>query len=65
MGEAAAPDGRCTPIPLVLCLLHLERGGTNIVYAVGFEKESLSGSLSTSSMVHVEGMFNLGRRVEK
>ncbi len=28
----------------------------------GFGKEFLSGSLSTSSMMHVEGMFCLGRR---
>ena len=28
----------------------------------GFGKESLSGSLSTSSKYHVEGMFCLGRR---
>jgi len=32
------------------------------VYAVGFGKESLPGSLSTSSMVHVKDMFCLGRR---
>ncbi len=65
MGEASARDGRCTPIPLVLCLFQLVRGGTNVVYAAGFGKESLSGSLSTSSMVHVEVLFYQGRRVEK
>ena len=37
-------------------------GGTNVVYAIEFGKHSLSGSLSMSSMVHVEGMFCLGRR---
>ena len=37
-------------------------GGTNVVYAVGFEKESPTKSLSTSSMVHVEDMFCKGRR---
>ena len=62
VGEAAAPDGRCSPIPLVLCLFELVRGVTNVMYTVGFGKESLTGSLSTSSMVHVEGMICLGRR---
>ena len=38
------------------------RGYKYVVYAVKFGKESLYGSLSTSSMVHVEGMFCLGRR---
>ena len=32
------------------------------MYTLGFGKESLYGSLSTSSIVHVEGMFCLGRR---
>ena len=62
MGEADAPDGRCTPIPLVLCLFQMVRGGTNVMYAIGFGKETLFGSLSMSSMVHEEGMFCLGRQ---
>jgi hypothetical protein len=37
-------------------------GGSNVVYAVGFGKESLFGSLSTSSMVRAEGMFCRERR---
>ena len=65
MGEAVAPDGRCIPIPLVLCLFQLVRGGTNVMYAVGLGKESLPGSLFTSSMVHVEGMFSLEKRDEE
>ena len=32
------------------------------MYIAGFRKESLSGSLLSSSMVHVEDMFYLGRR---
>jgi len=62
VGEAVAPDGRCIPIPLVICLFHLVRGGGSVVYAVGFGKKSMFGSLSTSSMVHAEGMFCQGRR---
>ena len=31
VGEAAAPDGRCIPMPLVLCLFQLVLGGTNVV----------------------------------
>ena len=62
MGEAAAPDG----ISLVLCLFHLVCvcgwGGTNVVHAVGFGKESLFGSLLMSSMAHVEGILCMGRR---
>jgi hypothetical protein len=37
-------------------------GGNNVMCVVGFGKESLSRSLSMSSMVHVEGIFCLGRR---
>jgi len=36
--------------------------GTNVMYAVGFGKEYLSGSLSMRSMVHAEGKSCLGRR---
>jgi hypothetical protein len=37
-------------------------GGIIVMYDVEFRKESLSGSLPMSSMVHVEGIFFLGRR---
>ena len=45
-------------------------GGTDVMYVVGFGKESLSDSLLMSSMVHVKGIFlsmearwrNRGRR---
>ena len=38
-------------------LIPASAGGTNVLYAVGFGKESLPGSLLTSSMVHVEGIY--------
>jgi hypothetical protein len=50
VGKTAAPDVRCTPILLVLCLFYLVLGGTWEVYAVNLRRESLSGSLSPSSM---------------
>ena len=62
VGEAAAPDGRCTPIILVLRLFHVVLGGTCVVYEVGRGRESLSGSLSVSFTEQVLGMFCLGRR---
>jgi hypothetical protein len=37
-------------------------GGTIVIYNVGDGKESLSRSLSMSSIVHVDGMFCLGRQ---
>jgi hypothetical protein len=43
-------------------LIPARAGGNNVVYAVGYGKESLAGSLLTSSMLHVEGMFCIGRR---
>jgi hypothetical protein len=35
------------------------------MYAVGFGKESMSGSFLMSSMMHVEDIICLGRRVGK
>ena len=46
-------------------LIPASEGGTNVVHAVGFGKESLSGSLSTISMVHMKGMICFGDGVEK
>jgi hypothetical protein len=43
-------------------LIPVGAGGSNVVYDVGFGKESLFGSLSTSSMVRAEGMFCRERR---
>ena len=62
VGEAAAPDGRYTPILLMFSLFQVLLGGTCVVYEVGNGKESLAGSLSTSSMEQVVGMLCLGRR---
>ncbi len=63
MAEAAAPDGRCILMPLILCLFQLVCGGvTNVTYADGLGKESLSRSLTMSSMEHVVGIVCLGRR---
>jgi len=62
MGEVAATDGRCTPILLVVSLFQVVFGGTCVVYEVGRGRESMSGSLSVSSMEQVVGMFCLGRR---
>ncbi len=62
MGETAAPDGRCTPIVLVLGLFQVVLGGTRVVYEIGPRREFLSGSLSVSSMEQIVGMFCLGRR---
>jgi len=50
VGEVVAPDGRCTPILLVVSLLHVMLRGTCVEYEVGRGRESLSGSLSVSSM---------------
>ncbi len=63
MGEAAAPVWRCTPILLLFCLFQDGYGGgTKIMYGVRLGKDSLSGSLSMSYIVHVESKFCLGRR---
>jgi hypothetical protein len=44
-------------------MFHVVFGGTNkVVYDVGFGKESLSGSISMSSMNNIEGMCCLARR---
>jgi hypothetical protein len=51
VGEAVAPDGRCTPILLVVMVYEIVRGW-----------ETMFGSLSMSSMEQVVGMFCLGRR---
>ena len=61
VGEAAAPDGRWIPIPWVSVLFHDVFGGTNVVYAEVCGWESLSGSLSVSSMVQDKGIWRLGR----
>jgi hypothetical protein len=47
---------------LVLCLFQVVLGGTIVMCAVSFGKESLSRSLSICSTVHVDVMFCLGRR---
>jgi hypothetical protein len=57
VGEADAPDGRCTPIPKVMRLIQKVWGYTYVTCVVGLGKESLSRSCSMSSMVHVEGIF--------
>ncbi len=50
VGETVAPDGRCILILLVVSLFQVVLGGTCAVYEVGRGRESLSGSLSVSSM---------------
>ncbi len=45
-----------------ILLIRCDVGSTNVMYVVGFMKKSVSGSLSTSSMEHVEGTFCQGRR---
>jgi hypothetical protein len=62
LGRVTAPDRRCIPIPLVLCLFQVVFGNSEMVHEVSFGKESLSGSLSMSSMEHKEGMVCLGKR---
>ena len=62
MGVVAAPDGRCTPILLVLSLFKVVLGGTCVVYEAARGRESLSRLLLVSSMKQVVGMFCLGRR---
>ena len=62
VGEAAAPDGRCTPILLMLSFFRLVLGGTSVVYEVSPGKESLFRSLLVSSMEQVVCMFCLRRR---
>jgi len=54
-------DGRCTPFCWCFSYSRL-CGGTNVMYIVRFGKESMAGSLSISTMVHVQYMFCLGRR---
>jgi len=51
VGEAEAPDARWIPILWVFVLFHDMLGGTNVVYDEECGRESLSGSLSVSSMV--------------
>ncbi len=53
MGEAVAPEGRCSPIMLVLCLIRVVLGGTNVMHGTDCGKESLCRSLSMSSMEQV------------
>ncbi len=65
MGDTVAPDGTCTLIVLVLCLFLVVFGGTNLMYDADYGKKSLSGSLSMSSIEHVEGIFCLERRGEE
>jgi hypothetical protein len=62
LGEDAAPDGRCTPILLVLSLFHVELGCIKELYDVKLGNESFSRSLLVSSMEQVVGMYCLGRR---
>ena len=62
MGEAVAPDGRCTLILLELSLFQVALGGTCVVYEVGRGRDSLFGSLSVSPMEQVVGMFYMGMR---
>ena len=62
MGEAAAPDGRWIPIMWVSVLFHDVLGCTNVVYADECGWESLSGSLSASSMVQDRDIWRLGSR---
>ena len=50
VGEAAAPEGWCTPIMRALSRSHEMCGGTRDVYGWSRIRESLSGSLSMSSM---------------
>jgi len=60
MGEAAALDGRWIPILWASVLFHDVLGGTNGMYAEVRGWESLSGSLSVSSMVQDRGIWRLG-----
>jgi hypothetical protein len=60
MGEVVASDGRWIPILWVSVLFHDVLGGTNVVYAEECGWESLSGSLSVSSMVQDRGIWRLG-----
>jgi hypothetical protein len=50
VGETAAPEGWCTPIVCALSRFHEVCGGTSDVYEWSRMRESLSGSLSVSSM---------------
>ena len=60
MGEVDAPDGRWIPILWVSVLFHDMFGCTNVAYAEVCGWESLSGSLSVSSMVEDRGIWRLG-----
>ncbi len=64
MGEAAAPNLRCTPILYVFSLFQVVLGCTRVVYADDLGRESLFGFLLVSSMEQVMGMFCMGRRGE-
>jgi hypothetical protein len=50
VGETAASEGWCTPIICVFTRFQEVRGGTSDVYGWSCMRESLSGSLSMSSM---------------
>ena len=60
MIEAATPDGRWIPILWMPVLFHDVFGGINVVYDEVCGWESLSGSLSVSSMVQDRGIWRLG-----
>jgi len=58
--EVVAPDGRWVPILWVPVMFHDVFGGTNMVYAEVCGWESLSRSLSASSMVQDKGIWRIG-----
>ena len=60
VGEIVVPVWQCTPIICVLSLFQGVFGCTRDVYGAFRWRESLSGSLSLSSMRHVLGMGLLG-----
>jgi hypothetical protein len=60
VGETAAPVWLCTPIMCALSLFQDVFGCTRDAYEASRLRESLSGSLSMSSMRHVFGIGLLG-----
>ena len=50
LGETAAPEGWCTPIIFAFSRFREVFGGTSDVHGWSCVRESLSGSLSMSSM---------------
>ena len=60
VGEIAAPVCLCTPIICVFSLFQGVFGCTSDAYGASRCRESLSGSLSMSSMRHVFGIGLLG-----